>query len=316
MYRGSHFKNFTYGADGGLMLNTENRWGNSIHTNYAEHFDHKKQLETFENVAKEAEAKVEYFQAQTESQQRQIEYFQNQQQGYENFINRQSNAYNQALTQNENVINQQQRAIEYFKQVQDVQNQANLKIAEQHMELVKSHPEFFTVEGFESQKPVFSSQKTKCAWKPSSEAMACSKREECEALCAGNDKCYGFAQSDNKWYMFDKMDEGTCQKGSKEYEYFRKDMASAQPSPASPVNPWVSAKGCGQSSSWATHNVEVDLAECQQVCSGSKECVGIARDSKTADSAKGKCYIVKNKYTCADNQSGKSNDFNTWWKPQ
>jgi hypothetical protein len=162
---------FTYGADGSLIRNRQNQSGELSH----EHFDIQKQIESFENVATNAINHKEHFQNINEAQNRQINEFENHLKTYENFIqnkeaeygnvlNEQAeqysnyirtqenmcgskiNQHNNLLAQQQNILQKQQGAIEYFNNLNEAQNNTNMKIAEYYQNLSNSYPEYFTIE--------------------------------------------------------------------------------------------------------------------------------------------------------------------------
>ena len=162
---------FTYGADGSLIKNKHNPSGELSH----EHFDIQKQIESFEDVAKEALNYKEHFQSINEVQNRQINQFENHLKNYENFITSQEAEYgkvlnehaeqfsnyirqqenmcgakinnqNNLLSQQQNLLQKQQGAIEYFNVLNEAQNNSNTKIAEYYQNLSNSYPEYFSLE--------------------------------------------------------------------------------------------------------------------------------------------------------------------------
>ena len=162
---------FTYGADGSLIKNKQSRYGEIAN----EHFDIQKQIESFENVTIESLNHKEHFQSINETQNNQINQLENQLKTYEHFIKNQEYNYNNQLNEQadhfsnyiqeqenmcgskinhqnnllskqQNVLQNQQGAIEYFNIVNEAQNNSNLKIAEYYQNLTTSYPEHFSME--------------------------------------------------------------------------------------------------------------------------------------------------------------------------
>lgn len=162
---------FTYGADGSLIKNKFNTSGELAH----EHFDVQKQVQSFENVALEALNNKEHFQSINNVQNNKINQFQNDLKKYENFIINQEKKYsnvlnehaeqfsnymhqqenmcgakinqqNNLLSNQQNLLQKQQGAIEYFNTVNEAQNNSNMKIAEYYQNLTNSYPEYFNLE--------------------------------------------------------------------------------------------------------------------------------------------------------------------------
>ena len=161
---------FTYGADGSLIKNTQSQSGELAH----EHFDIQKQIESFENVATEALNRKEHFQSINQAQNQQIDKFENHLKTYENFIQNREvdygtvlnehaeqfsnyirqqenmcgskiNHQNNLLSKQQQVLQKQQGAIEYFNTLNEVQNNSNMKIAEYYQNLTNSYPEYFSM---------------------------------------------------------------------------------------------------------------------------------------------------------------------------
>lgn len=163
---------FTYGADGSLIRNKQSRNGGEI---ASEHFDIQRQIESFENVARDALKHKEHFQSENEAQNQQINHFQNKIKAYENFMQHQEGVYtgilnehaeqfsndinqkehfcgsqishqNNLLTQQQQLLHKQQNAIEYFNVLSEAQNNSNMKVSEYYENLTNSYPEHFSME--------------------------------------------------------------------------------------------------------------------------------------------------------------------------
>jgi hypothetical protein len=50
------------------------------------------------------------------------------------------------LSQQQNILKKQQGAIEYFNNLNEAQNNTNMKMAEYYQNLSNSYPEYFTIE--------------------------------------------------------------------------------------------------------------------------------------------------------------------------
>ena len=182
MYNG-RFKSYTYGADGQLAINSEKQWGDSIVNNNAEHFAVQSKIQNLKNISNQSKSQIEYFQSQNEKQSRQIEFltqkynvFNNISKAQENFysdlIQEQYLNYNDLsnhqekfcnstinkqynhLSQQQNLLQQQQRALEYFQNINQSQANSNYNIHKKHLELSRNNQEYFT-EDIHHDPPVY-----------------------------------------------------------------------------------------------------------------------------------------------------------------
>ena len=178
MYNGQ-FKSFTYGADGQFALNNEQRWGDSIVNNHAEHFSTQAKIKNLNHISNEAMKQSEYFQVNNQQQSRQLNFLTTKLNAYNNIAEHQENFYknkieeqysnfnnhikqqenfggsalNQQygqLTQQQQLLQQQQQALEYFQNINQAQTNSNSSINKRHLQLAQSHPEYFTLEKYQN----------------------------------------------------------------------------------------------------------------------------------------------------------------------
>ena len=176
MYNGQ-FKSFTYGADGQFALNNEQRWGDSIVNNHAEHFSTQAKIKNLNHISNEAMKQSEYFQVNNQQQSRQVEFLTNKLNAYNSIAEHQENFYKNKigeqysnfnnhlkqqenfggstlnrqygqLTQQQQLLQQQQQALEYFQNINQAQTNSTNSINQRHLQLAQAHPEYFTLENY------------------------------------------------------------------------------------------------------------------------------------------------------------------------
>jgi hypothetical protein len=176
MYNGQ-FKSFTYGADGQFALNNEQRWGDSIVNNHAEHFSTQAKIKNLNHISNEAMKQSEYFQVNNQQQSRQVEFLTNKLNAYNSIAEHQENFYKNKigeqysnfnnhlkqqenfggsalnrqygqLTQQQQLLQQQQQALEYFQNMNQAQTNSTNSINQRHLQLAQAHPEYFTLENY------------------------------------------------------------------------------------------------------------------------------------------------------------------------
>ena len=322
MYNG-RFKSFTYGADGQLAINHEKQWGDSIVNNNAEHFSVQSTIKAYKDRTNESLSQIEYFENQNKQQSRQLDFLSKKIEMYDNISkdqnrfysgqmkeqyanykelsNRQENFCNASLNKNytnisqqQNLLMQQQRALEHFENMHQMQVQSNNNIQNKHNELTKKYPEYFTdpspnnsqsqtqgqqpktqdqqpktqdqqpktqdqqpktqdqqpqtqgkqpqtqgkqpqtqgkqpqtqgqqqqTQGQQQQEKKclndkYESVTQKCKWNISG-LNAYDNEEAALNACNADTNCKGYATMNNKWYLYNPMDEKTCEKGEQHY---------------------------------------------------------------------------------------------------
>ncbi len=281
MYNG-RFKSFTYGADGQLALNNEQQWGDSIINNHAEHYSVQSKIRNLKNMTDSATGEIEYFQTNNIQQGRHLEFLSKKLNAYNEIAGEQENFYSNKikeqftnyrqlsnqqdnlcssalnkqytnLSQQQQLLQQQQNALEYFENLHQSQVNSNKSIMQHNIELSNKYPEHFEMENKDVPPPAsgatpppasgaapppsasgakastqmpqakkclndkYESVTQKCKWNTTG-LQSFDTEEAALNACIADTNCKGYAStSNNKWYLYNPMDESSCEKGEQTY---------------------------------------------------------------------------------------------------
>jgi hypothetical protein len=309
MYNG-RFKSFTYGADGQLALNNERQWGDSIVNNNAEHFSVQSKIKNFKSMTDSATSQIEYFQTNNKQQAGHLDFLSKKLNVYNELASQQENFYsgmlkeqfsnyrqlsnqqdklcNSALnkqytnlSEQQNLLQKQQNALEYFENLHQSQVNSNHSITQKNRELVSAYPEHFEMDNTNAAPstttgsgaaapptapgsgaaapPAGAAPKTapvvgaapnnatatttpagaapsaqmqqakkclndkyeslmqKCKWTTTG-LQSFDSEDAALNACNADNNCKGYATpGNNKWYLYNPMEENSCEKGEQSY---------------------------------------------------------------------------------------------------